>query len=202
MKTSHPTDDMNEPISQDEQVSQSGDSTERTTLVEQLRAEAESNLEGWKRANADLENAKRRHDEMLAVLIERRQAELFRSVLPIIDDLRRLDQHLPAASREGWTPDQVTQFINGTKSILKKGEGVLEKMGLTRLDLKGRSFDPGQAEAITEIPSDEPAGTIVDIVEEGYLSGEYLVRPARVVVSKGPPDAPLGSPTAPPPPSS
>lgn len=167
--------------------------------IERLRAEAETNLEGWKRANADLENAKRRHDEMLTILMERRQAELFRSLLPIIDDLRRLDQHLPASSEKGWTPDQVAQFVDGTKSILKKGEVILEKMGLTRLDLKGKGFDPAQAEAITEIASEAPAGTIVEIVEEGYLSGEHLVRPARVVVSKGPPDAPSDARAASPP---
>lgn len=177
-------DDMDMPV-EEATADMSTESMSESSDLDRITAEAQTNLEGWKRAMADLENVKKRHEDMLGMMLERRQADLFREILPVMDDLRRLVAHLPADDA-AMTAEQAVQFSQGAKSILKKADETLAKMGLTAIDLTGKPFDPHDAEALTEVESDQPPGTVLEVVETGYRSGELLVRPARVVVSKGP----------------
>jgi molecular chaperone GrpE len=65
-------------------------------------------------------------------------------------------------------------------------EDILRKRGLAKVELKpGDQFDPAVAEAMAEIPSDKPEGTIVEEVEPGYRLHDKIIRAARVVVSRG-----------------
>ena len=85
----------------------------------------------------------------------------------------------------------------GTKALLEGIElterellKVLEKHGVRKLDPEGSKFDPHRHQAMYEVPEESvPAGTIVQVVQPGYVIGDRVLRPALVAVAKGGPKA-------------
>jgi molecular chaperone GrpE len=61
----------------------------------------------------------------------------------------------------------------------------LLRNGITPLDACKKQFNPAEHEAIAHIPSDEPAGTVIDVVSRGYRLNDKVIRYAKVAVSKG-----------------
>ena len=79
---------------------------------------------------------------------------------------------------------------DGVRIVLKQFLDTLEKMGIKRIPTLGKPFDPSLHEAIQQLSSTEhPAGVIMAEVQPGYSIGDYLLRAAMVVVSKGSPEA-------------
>ena len=75
---------------------------------------------------------------------------------------------------------------------------VLERHGVTRIDPKGQRFDPNCHQAMYEVPDPSvPEGTVVDVMQSGYVIGDRCLRPALVAVAKGGPKAPMAKPEAP-----
>ncbi len=62
----------------------------------------------------------------------------------------------------------------------------LARFGVKKIDAQGRRFDPNQHEALFEIPDEtQPSGTVAQVVEQGYMIGERVLRPAKVGVARG-----------------
>jgi molecular chaperone GrpE len=66
---------------------------------------------------------------------------------------------------------------------------LLAREGLVEVDTSGR-FDPHTQEALLTQTSDEPEGTVIQVIQKGFKLGDLVLRPARVVVSSGPPARP------------
>ena len=62
----------------------------------------------------------------------------------------------------------------------------LRREGVSEIDPLGEAFDPHNHEALLAQPSDEPEGTVIQVVQKGYRTGDRVLRPARVVVAAGP----------------
>ncbi|MEW5884914.1 MAG: nucleotide exchange factor GrpE, partial [Armatimonadota bacterium] len=62
----------------------------------------------------------------------------------------------------------------------------LERHGLRPIEAQSRPFDPELHEAVVTEPSDKAEGTILEVLERGYLLGDRVVRPAKTKVSRGP----------------
>jgi molecular chaperone GrpE len=79
-----------------------------------------------------------------------------------------------------------TKVADGVRLVHRSIVDLLAREGLVEVETEGR-FDPHTQEALLTQPSDEPEGTVVQVLQKGFRLGDRVLRPARVVVSSGPP---------------
>lgn len=134
------------------------------------------------RVVADAENTKRR------ALKERDDAKKFavssfsRDILPVADNLRRAIDAIPEELKEN---EQIKNLIDGIEATERELLRTFEKNGIVKLDPIDQVFDPNFHEVMFEAPMpDKAPGTIIQVMETGYLLHDRLIRPARVGVAK------------------
>jgi molecular chaperone GrpE len=146
------------------------------------RQAAERNREQLLRVAADFDNFRKRTLRDLEDARRRGRQAAVRELLPVFDNLER-------ATNVGQVAD-ANALRDGLRLVHRQFLDALKKLGIERIDPVGAAFDPTQHESIHLIESaDHAAGTIVSVVQPGYHMGAELLRPAMVVVSKGPPAA-------------
>lgn len=133
------------------------------------------------RLQADFDNFRKRQVRERAEWITRANEEIFIELLPVLD---HYEMGLKSAE-EHQTDNSV---IDGFKLVYNQLLDVLEKQNVTPVESIGEKFDPHVHEALTHMPSDKPAETVIEQVRRGYTLGDKLLRAAQVVVSSGPPD--------------
>jgi molecular chaperone GrpE len=144
--------------------------------VEEVTAQRDEYLSGWQRAKADFINYKKEEMKKLEDVARYGNADLIKDLISVMDNfdlaLRTLEKAGPVEK--------------GIYLIRTQIDDILKKRGLIKIDIKeGDEFDPAIAEALAEIAADKPAGTVVELIEQGYRLHEKVLRPARVIVSKG-----------------
>jgi molecular chaperone GrpE len=111
-------------------------------------------------------------------------------MLNVADNIRRALESVPDEARnsaDGAFKDLIEGIDLTERDLLK----ALERHGVKRLDPEGQKFDPHLHQAMFEVPNpDVPNGTVVQVVQSGYVIGERVLRPAMVGVAKGGPKAP------------
>src|SRR5918998_1946584 len=141
------------------------------------------------RLMADMENLRRRTEREVADARTYAVANFARDMLNVADNVRRAIESVPEeASRtaEGAFKGLIEGIDLTERDLLKN----LERHGVKRLDPEGQKFDPNLHQAMFEIPNAEvPNGTVLQVVQSGYVIGERVLRPALVGVSKGGPKA-------------
>ncbi|MDA9971876.1 nucleotide exchange factor GrpE, partial [Planktomarina temperata] len=148
-----------------------------------LRAERDDLKDKWMRALADAENARKRGDR------DRREAEnyggskLARDLLPVYDNLKR--------GLEAATDDQrevSAALIEGVELTMREVVNVFKKHGIEPISPEiGERFDPQNHEAMFEAPvPGTKAGDIIQVMTEGFMLHDRLLRPAQVGVSSTP----------------
>ena len=147
-------------------------------LAEARRA-AQENLDRALRAQAELENVRRRVERDLRnahkFALERFVSEL----LPVKDSL---ELGLSASTEKGASVESIAE---GAELTLRMLEQAMEKFGVTAVDPAGEPFNPEFHQAMTMQESDtSESGTVLTVVQKGYLLNERLVRPAMVIVAK------------------
>ena len=149
--------------------------TQLEARLSQAETKAAENLDGWQRALAEFQNYKKRVErdrEADQILMK---GELIRRFLPILDDLERALQTRPAD--DAW--------FNGIELIERKLRSILEAEGVKPIEAQGAIFDPNFHEAISLEPVDGvESGRVVAVVQNGYMLGERVIRPAQVKVAK------------------
>ena len=148
-------------------------------LLKQKLAEAESksteNLDGWQRAVAEFQNYKKRMERDRETDKAWMKGELIKKVLPVLDDLERALLNRP--DQDAWA--------NGIELITHKLQSILESEGIERIEADGKVFDPNFHEAISYEAADGfESGSIIAIIQNGYMLGDRVVRPALVRVAK------------------
>ena len=146
-------------------------------------AERDALRDNWLRAQAELENYRKRVQRE-ADEARRYQAQpLARDVLPVLDNLRRA---ITAAEEGGDTAG----LVEGVRLVLKQLEDALARHGVQPIEAVGQPFDPHLHEALQQVPShDQPALNVVQEFQRGYRLHDRVLRPSQVVVSSGPPAA-------------
>ena len=145
----------------------------RLTDAEKARDEY---LAGWQRAKADFINYKKEEMRHLEDVARYGSEDLIRDLISVMDNF---DLALRTIEKAG-------PVEKGVYLIRTQIEDILKKRGLAKIDIKeGDVFDPATAEALAEIAGDKPAGTVVEVIEQGYRLHEKVLRPARVIISKG-----------------
>lgn len=150
------------------------------TLEEQLEAanlRAEVSEKEISYRDADIVNLRKRHAKERIDLIRYGGQGLGRKLISLLDDF---DRALAAL------PEEIdASIIEGIKMIRNNLEKALIADGAKKIDAEGKKFDPKKMEAITTIPaSDEHLpGMVVQVLEQGWMLHDRVLRPARVVVT-------------------
>ena len=141
---------------------------------------AEENWEKFLRAQAEMENLRRRMERELENAQKYALEKFAKELLSVVDSL---ELGLQAAVET----DEVEKIREGVELTLKQMLTVLERFNITPLDPTGEKFDPEfhQAMATEPVKGVEP-DTVVKVFQKGYLLNDRLIRPALVVVAKPP----------------
>lgn len=131
-------------------------------------------LEGWKRARADLENAKKRMADMAVGQRASVTRDIVESLLSLADNFRSLVEHAPE-NQDGW--------VQGVVHVARQFDQTLAGFGVEVIKDTGEMFDPTIHEAVEEIEGDAKPGTVIELVQVGYKIGGITIRPAKVKVT-------------------
>ena len=101
-------------------------------------------------------------------------------MLPVVDNLERAIEHA-VSSAEGGSPGPI---VDGVQLVLRQFATAFERLEVTPIEAMGQPFDPNLHEAISQLESDQPPGTIIQVLQRGYRSADRLLRPTLVVVAK------------------
>lgn len=141
------------------------------------------------RTLAEMENLRKRTTREIADARSYGIAAFARDVLEIADNLQRALDAVPAEARAAADPG-LTALIEGVELTERSLHQALEKNGVKKFDPKGEKFDPNVQQAMYEVPdASVPAGTVVQVIQAGYMIGDRVLRPAMVGVAKGGPKA-------------
>jgi molecular chaperone GrpE len=146
--------------------------------LQQTQAKASEYLDGWQRARAEFANYKKRIERDQAQVHQNAAGNIIKRYLDILDDLDRAMKN-PPQSGDG------AAWANGIELIYRKFQSVLESEGVKTMEAEGQPFDPNLHEAISQDESPEhESGTVIDVIQQGYLLGDRVLRPARVRIAK------------------
>ena len=131
------------------------------------------------RLRADFDNLRKRTQRERNELFLFANESLFLEMLPIIDHFEMGFK----SAEEHKTDCSVTE---GFRMVYNQLLDVLKKFNVTAISTTGEAFDPHRHESLLHMPSDKPAGTVIEQIRRGYMLGEKLLRAAQVIVSSGP----------------
>jgi molecular chaperone GrpE len=150
--------------------------------VAALQAELADTKDRLLRALAETENVRRRAHREREDTAKYAVAGFSKELLPVADNLRRALDSLPAAEAND---DRTRSLLAGVEATERELLRVFERHGIRRIDPKGERFDHNFHEAVFEAERPgNPAGTIVEVLQPGYVLRERLLRPAMVGVAK------------------
>ncbi len=174
------SEEPNETQASAETLPENGEQAQVTleALQSQL-AEAEAKVseykDGWARSQAEFQNYKKRIERDNELMYASMKGDIIKKVLPALDDLERALQNRRAD--DAWA--------NGIELIARKLQNMIESEGVKRIDAKGAAFDPNFHEAISHEPSEEVGSEhVIEVVQNGYMLGERVIRPALVRVAQ------------------
>jgi molecular chaperone GrpE len=181
-------------------VPQPAMSEQELAALREKAAKADENLDRFLRAAAELENYRKRVLREKEELARATREQVVAALLPVLDNLERAITHAgnPVEGEAPATPQSDDALLDGLRQIHSRFQSVLAEFGLEEVVAHaGHPFDPNFHEAIGHVESAEhPEGVIVEQLQRGYNLSKRLLRPARVIVSKGSP-AVEGLPAAP-----
>lgn len=148
--------------------------------------EKKDNWDRYLRSAADLENLRKRQKREMDDAKFEAKSKTLKEMLPVVDNLERAIEHAVAqGTAEGAELDaKVRPLIDGIQLVLRQFTTAFERLDVTPIEALGQPFDPNLHEAISQQESDAAPGTIVQVLQRGYKSGDRLLRPALVVVAK------------------
>lgn len=162
-------------------------------VLDKLKSENEELKDKALRAVAEMENLRRRTAREIADARSYAVANFARDMLNVSDNLQRAIQAVPEEKRTEGSDDfkALIEGVEMTQREMLKGLG---NNGVQKIEPEGEKFDPHFHQAMFEIPNpDVPNNSVAQVVQDGYVIGERVLRPAMVGVAKGGPkfeDAP------------
>jgi molecular chaperone GrpE len=162
-----------------------GDAERDAAAVQALIAENAGLKDKVLRTLAEMENLRRRTEKEVADAKTYGVTSFARDMLTFADNMRRALDNVPAEARESADAALKT-FVEGIELTERDFLSRLSRHGVRKLDPKGQKFDPNFHEALFEAHDESlPAGTVAQVVEEGFAIGDRVLRPAKVGVARG-----------------
>jgi molecular chaperone GrpE len=147
--------------------------------LEEARTRADDAEKRLIYAQAEFQNVLRRREEQYRFDQKYTNSELIRSLLPVLDNFER-------ALKAAENARSFDTLIGGVSGTHKQLMTLLEKVGVTPIDAIGKEFNPVYHEAIGQTEdSDQPANTVAEEVQRGYMMHDRVLRPTLVKVAGG-----------------
>ena len=145
-------------------------------MLREAERKAQEHYDAWMYAKAEGENIRRRAADDISkaqkFAVERFSGEM----LAVKDSLE---------AGLAVTTQDVESFKSGRELTLKQLSGVFEKFNISEINPVGEKLDPHKHQAIGMLDSDQPANTVVSVMQKGYALNDRVLRPALVMVAKG-----------------
>jgi molecular chaperone GrpE len=174
----------NEPVPANDPAAQPAPAAvpKASTSLDRELAETKDRL---LRTLADMDNMRKRTEREIADARVYGISNFARDILGVADNMHRamaaLDDELRAKADEA-----LKALLDGVELTERELMNVLEKHGVKRIEPLGQKFDPNRHQAMFEIEdASVPSGSVVQVMQSGYLIGDRMLRPALVAVSKG-----------------
>jgi molecular chaperone GrpE len=143
--------------------------------LESLRARNQELSEQYLRAQADMQNTRRRAEEDMSKARKFAIEAFAESLLPVTDSLEA------GLAIKDATPEQIRE---GAEATLRQLKSALERNKVLEINpAAGTKFDPHQHQAISMVPAAQEPNTVVSVLQKGYSIAERVLRPALVTVS-------------------
>ncbi|MGA8784467.1 MAG: nucleotide exchange factor GrpE [Polaromonas sp.] len=149
--------------------------TAATAEISALQAKNTELADSYLRAKAEAENARRRAEDEISKARKFALESFAESLLPVADSLEA-----------GLTIKDATldQLREGSDATLKQLKSALERNKVIEINpASGSKFDPHQHQAISVVPADQEANTVVSVLQKGYLIADRVLRPALITVA-------------------
>lgn len=190
----HPAEEpTQEPAGEQDEAPLEGDSEAHLeehpeSLLEDLRAKADENWNHYLRAQAEMENLRRRHEKELENAHKYGLEKFANELLPVIDSL---EMGLASIPEDDGGSDVAAKTREGMELTLKQLQSAVEKFGIQPVEPAiGDPLDPERHQAMSTQESSEVApNSITAVMQKGYLIHDRLLRPAMVMVAKAPADS-------------
>ncbi len=157
-----------------EQAAPSADSAVSTDESESLKNQLQEAQAGWLRERADFTNFRRRMENEKSQIWSMAAGENIKKFLPVLDDLERALANRPAD--DAWA--------GGVELVVRKFQSILESEGVKRMEALGQPFDPNLHEAIGQEETTQfESGMVCEVLQNGYMQGDRVLRPALVKVA-------------------
>lgn len=148
--------------------------------LNETRCKAEEYLDGWQRSRAEFSNYKKRIERDQSQTYQQAAGSVILRFLSILDDMERALKNSPQKG-EG------AAWAHGIELIRRKFISILESEGITPIDALGKQFDPNFHEAVTTetIEGNQyESGQIIEVLQQGYMLNDRVLRPAMVRVAR------------------
>ena len=171
-------------MEQNENTAQANNAQENNTpevmpsmeeMLKEAERKAQEHYDAWMYAKAEGENIRRRAAEDVAKA-QKFAVERFASEMLAVKD--SLDAGLAVQT------ENIESFKSGMELTLKQLSGVFEKFKISEINPVGEKLDPHKHQAIGMQESDQPANTVISVMQKGYTLNDRVLRPALVMVAK------------------
>jgi molecular chaperone GrpE len=143
--------------------------------LEEAEAKTSEYKDSWLRSQAEFQNYRKRQERDNEMMYNSMKGDIIKKVLPVLDDLERALQNRSAD--DPWA--------NGIELVARKFQNILESEGVRKIEAIGTEFDPNFHEAISHEPANgAQSGHVIGVVQNGYMIGERVIRPALVRVAQ------------------
>jgi molecular chaperone GrpE len=143
--------------------------------LEEAASKTSEYKDSWMRSQAEFQNYRKRVERDSELTYVSLKGDIVKKLLPVLDDLERALQN--RAADDPWA--------NGIELVARKFQNILESEGVKRIEAVGVEFDPNFHEAISHEPADGiQSGHVIGVVQNGYMIGERVIRPALVRVAQ------------------
>jgi molecular chaperone GrpE len=142
------------------------------------------------RTLADMENLRKRSEREKAEATLYAASNFAHDLLSVADNFSRALAAVTPEQRAA-ADEMSSNLLAGIEVTERELMNVFERHGIKRIDAMGQKFDPHMHQAMFEVPTaDQPAGTIVQVMQDGYAIGSRCLRPALVAIAKAPANDP------------
>lgn len=150
------------------------DVNETEALLAEAQAKAAALQEEFLRAKAETENVRRRAQEDVQKAHKFAIENFAENLLPVLDSLEAALVH---------SSTDLAKVREGVELTLRQLTGALEKGRVIEVNPVGEKFDPHRHQAISMVPADQEANTVVSVLQKGYVIADRVLRPALVTVA-------------------
>ena len=170
---------LRDPSPEEQEAAQAANEFDALTVAQAelatLQAKNTELADSYLRAKAETDNARRRADDEVAKARKFALESFAESLLPVADSLEA------GLALQDATPEQIRE---GAEATLKQLKSALERNKVIEINpASGARFDPHQHQAISMVPSEQEANTVVSVLQKGYSIVERVLRPALVTVA-------------------